>query len=88
MERIIIGISFYRNMFPENLVQACFQQVQTAPRDVSSRRLFSSRQFEWISYIHFRYLLKVDGKTPASAEPQLVYKDGTNVMGNMFRIIK
>lgn len=57
-------LDIIRNMVPENLVQACFQQVQT-------------------TYTKKKVLLI--GESPSQdayrLEKDLVYKDGTNVMG-------
>ncbi|KAJ9593253.1 hypothetical protein L9F63_015199, partial [Diploptera punctata] len=57
-----------RNLFPDNLMQACFQQVQTTYKKVSKPIVFHEPN-------------STDDSPGFILKPQLVYKDGTNVMG-------
>ncbi|XP_011302519.1 excitatory amino acid transporter [Fopius arisanus] len=57
-------LDIIRNLIPENLVQACLQQVQSS---YVKTPVFAS--------------LGQENKTEYIMEHQLVYKDGTNVMG-------
>ncbi|XP_046622656.1 excitatory amino acid transporter-like [Neodiprion virginianus] len=60
-------LDILRNMVPENLIQACFQQAQTIYKEESSM-------------IFDPHLKKKFGKNRVF-KPTLVYRDGTNVMG-------
>lgn len=61
-------LDIVRNLFPDNLMQACFQQVQTTYKKVHKPIVFHEPNSSDSSSV---FILK----------PQLVYKDGTNVMG-------
>ncbi|XP_022194064.2 excitatory amino acid transporter [Nilaparvata lugens] len=57
-------LDIIRNMFPDNLVQACFQQVQTTYKMINTPAV---NELESNNTVQFK--------------KELVYKDGTNVMG-------
>ncbi|XP_069696629.1 excitatory amino acid transporter-like isoform X1 [Periplaneta americana] len=61
-------LDIVRNLFPDNLMQACFQQVQTTYKKVNKPLVFHEPNSS-------------DDSPGFILKPQLVYKDGTNVMG-------
>nr|CAD7256438.1 unnamed protein product [Timema shepardi] len=62
-------LDIVRNLFPDNLMQACFQQVQTTYKKVPQALVFHSPNNSGVTTPDF--IMK----------RSLVYKDGTNVMG-------
>ncbi|XP_067000802.2 excitatory amino acid transporter [Anabrus simplex] len=61
-------LDIVRNLFPDNLMQACFQQVQTTYKTVKKPLVFHDNN-------------QTAGEPEVMQKPLLVYKDGTNVMG-------
>nr|CAD7453690.1 unnamed protein product [Timema tahoe] len=62
-------LDIVRNLFPDNLMQACFQQVQTTYKKVPQALVFHGPNISGVATPEF--IMK----------RSLVYKDGTNVMG-------
>ena len=58
-------LDLVRNMFPENLMQACFNQVETNYRDVKVKASGS----KWVQNVTMK------------KERVVVYKEGTNILG-------
>ncbi|XP_069696628.1 excitatory amino acid transporter-like isoform X3 [Periplaneta americana] len=63
-------LDIIRNLFPDNLIQACLQQVQTTYKKVEVNKVIVSHELN-SSYDSPDFILK----------PELVYRDGINVMG-------
>ncbi|XP_069696625.1 excitatory amino acid transporter-like isoform X1 [Periplaneta americana] len=63
-------LDIMRNLFPDNLIQACLQQVQTTYKKVEVNKALLSHELN-SSNDSPDFILK----------PELVYKDGINVMG-------
>ncbi|XP_007426482.1 excitatory amino acid transporter 2 [Python bivittatus] len=74
-------LDLIRNLFPENLVQACFQQIQTVTKNV-----LIPQEVEEPSNVTDS-IFTIMNETEATAEPQFVvkkgleFKDGMNVLG-------
>nr|CAD7592472.1 unnamed protein product [Timema genevievae] len=64
-------LDIVRNLFPDNLMQACFQQVQTTYKKVPQALVFHGPNISGVATPEF--IMK----------RSLVYKDGTNVMGEL-----
>nr|CAD7425217.1 unnamed protein product [Timema monikensis] len=64
-------LDIVRNLFPDNLMQACFQQVQTTYKKVPQALVFHGPNNSGVTTPDF--IMK----------RSLVYKDGTNVMGEL-----
>ncbi|KAK7873470.1 hypothetical protein R5R35_011817 [Gryllus longicercus] len=60
-------LDIVRNLFPDNLIQACFQQVQTT--------------YTTVAKVVFHDNSTASGEPTTYQKASLVYKDGTNVMG-------
>ncbi|XP_044538964.1 excitatory amino acid transporter 2-like, partial [Gracilinanus agilis] len=82
-------LDLIRNLFPENLVQACFQQIQTVTKKVIASPKPSEEGNATSSIIS----LLNDTKTEAPEETQLIikkgleFKDGMNVLGILGRML-
>uniref|UniRef100_A0A5F8G756 Amino acid transporter n=1 Tax=Monodelphis domestica TaxID=13616 RepID=A0A5F8G756_MONDO len=76
-------LDLIRNLFPENLVQACFQQIQTVTKKV----IASPKPSEEVNATSSIISLLNDTKMEAPEETQLIikkgleFKDGMNVLG-------
>ncbi|XP_068947193.1 excitatory amino acid transporter 2 [Petaurus breviceps papuanus] len=76
-------LDLIRNLFPENLVQACFQQIQTVTKKV----MVTPKPSEEANATSSMISLLNDTKTEAPEETQMIikksleFKDGMNVLG-------
>ena len=82
---ILTGNIIFRNLFPENLVQACFQQVQTI--FVNKTVDITPPQKDANGTTMATVTMALVGNASNATEPrmivvrQLQYKDGMNVLG-------
>ncbi|XP_070787305.1 excitatory amino acid transporter 2 [Pituophis catenifer annectens] len=74
-------LDLIRNLFPENLVQACFQQIQTV-----TKKVLMPQEMEEPSNVTDS-IFTIVNETEVTPEPQLIvkkgleFKDGMNVLG-------
>uniref|UniRef100_A0A8C6XDJ6 Amino acid transporter n=1 Tax=Naja naja TaxID=35670 RepID=A0A8C6XDJ6_NAJNA len=74
-------LDLIRNLFPENLVQACFQQIQTV-----TKKVLMPQEIEEPSNVTDS-IFTIVNETEVTPEPQLIvkkgleFKDGMNVLG-------
>ncbi|XP_039221097.1 excitatory amino acid transporter 2 isoform X2 [Crotalus tigris] len=74
-------LDLIRNLFPENLVQACFQQIQTV-----TKKVLMPQEVEEPSNVTDS-IFTIMNETEVTPEPQLIvkkgleFKDGMNVLG-------
>lgn len=66
-------------MFPENLLTACFQQVETVLKRKSKNITVAPME-----YIDGEVTIANDSLVISYLERAQVYKDGTNVLGKLF----
>ncbi|KAG8181608.1 hypothetical protein JTE90_017728 [Oedothorax gibbosus] len=65
-------LDLIRNMFPENLLQACFQQAETS---------YSREKPKIVKFSNETELGSLINETQYITKRSVVYKDGTNVLG-------
>ncbi|XP_013777991.1 excitatory amino acid transporter-like isoform X1 [Limulus polyphemus] len=68
-------LDLIRNMFPENLLQACFQQVETTYVKDKVKPNYVPPG------VNFTNLTDFENVTQYKEKRELIYKDGTNVLG-------